>query len=161
MSWIKEILEAIGWVTKTAINERTIDYRSSYLRNQDVLTQVTLEIDRALMTFSIGALAALVALNDKIFQPYGWLSFVTFGCFAGVVVFVIFGYFFTRGMIVDVQKIITKNYKKSSSTPLSEGMERAKYVNTTKIINFINLVLFIAGILLFLLLVGLYIGGIH
>lgn len=157
MSWVKDIL---GGVMKFIFNERANDYRSSYLRNQEVLAQVTLEMDRALMTFSIAALAALAALNSSIFEPYGWLSFFTFSCFVVVVISVILGYFFSRGMLIDAQKIITKNFKKSLLTSLGEGMEKVKYNKATKYINIISATLFVIGMFLFVLLMALYIGGI-
>ena len=80
------LTDFIGGITKFFVNGRVDDYRASYLRNQDLLAQVTLEMDRALMTFSIAALAALAALNDRVFSSYGWLSFVTLFCFIVVVI---------------------------------------------------------------------------
>ncbi|MEI7918512.1 MAG: hypothetical protein WCH58_03955 [Candidatus Saccharibacteria bacterium] len=156
MTWIKDI---IGWFVKNTVNERVNDYRSSYLRNQDVLTQVTLEMDRALMTFSIASLAALAALNDKIFGTYGRLSFIALTCFVGVVVSVILSYYLSRGMLIDAQKIITRNYKKSLTKPLGEGMEKVKYATATKIVNGASLALFILGMICFVVLMALYIGG--
>ena len=156
MNWIKDI---IGGISKFVVSERVNDYRSSYLRNQDILTQVYLEMDRALMTFSIAALAALAALNDKIFGTYGWLSFIALTCFVGTVVSVILSYFLSRGMLIDAQKIITLNYKKSLTKPLGEGMEKVKYATATKIVNGVSFALFALGMICFIVLMALYIGG--
>ncbi len=157
MEFIKDLA---GGVFKFTVSERVNDYRSSYLRNQDVLTQVTLEMDRALMTFSIASLAALAALNDRIFGTYGWLSFIALTCFVGTVVSVILSYYLSRGMLIDAQKIITRNYKKSLTKPLGEGMEKVKYATATKLVNGASFALFASGMICFIILMALYIGGI-
>lgn len=158
MNWLKDIIIVL---TKYVVDGRANDYRSSYLRNQELLAQVTLEMDRALMTFSIAALAALAVLNNNIFEPYGWLSILTLTCFVGVVVAVILGYYFSRALLIDAQKIITKNFKKSLHTPLGKGINDVRYAKVTKWINGISVTLFILGMLLFIALMVIYIGGLQ
>jgi uncharacterized membrane protein len=156
---VKGLLGVLSSVTKFVINERVNEYRSSYLRNQELLAQVTFEMDRALMTFSIAALAALAALNDKVFNIYGWLSFITLALFIGVVVSVIVGYYFSRVMLIDAQKIISANFKKSINTPLSKNLDKVKYGKVTKVMNFVSIFLFVVGMAVFIVLLAVYIGG--
>lgn len=143
-----------------SVNERVNDYRSTFLRYQDMMTQVTMEADKALMTFSIAALAALAALNDDIFKPYGWISFITLSCFILVIIIVTIGYYVSKSLIKDAQNIITENYKKSLTTPLGEGLDKVKFSRVSKVINFASITLFIIGMILFITLMGLYIKGV-
>lgn len=157
MNWLKDIL---GGFTKFFVNERVNDYRSNFYQYQNMMTQVTIETDKALMTFSIAALAALAALNDAVFKPYGWLSFTTLACFVLVVVIVITGYSVSKALIRDAQRITTRNFQKSLTTPLGEGLDKVKFAKLSKVINFISIALFIAGMILFLILMALYIKGV-
>jgi len=142
-----------------SFNERINDYRSSFLRYQDMMTQVTIEQDKALMTFSIAALAALAALNDSVFKPYGWLSFITLSCFVLTVTIVIVGYSVSKSLIKDAQRIVTSNFKKSLTTPLDSGLDKVKFSKLSAVLNFISNTLFVVGMISFIILMGLYIKG--
>lgn len=150
-----------GSAKKLVIDERINDYRSNFFRYQDMMTQITIEMDKALLTFSIAALAALAALSGGIFGQYGWLSFFVFTCFVGVIVSVIFGFFISKMMLADAQKIITANFKRSLTEQLGKGLEKVKYRILSKVINTIGITLFIIGMSLFILLMALYIRGIN
>lgn len=143
-----------------SVNERINDYRASYLRNQDVMAQITIESDKALMTFSIAVLAALAALNDSVFGPYGWLSFVTFTCFILVVITVIIGYPVSKALLKDGNRILSANFKKSLTTPLGEGLHKVKLARLSRALNFMSVTLFVIGMILFIVLMGLYIKGV-
>lgn len=143
-----------------SVNERINDYRASYLRNQDVMAQITIEADKSLMTFSIAVLAALAALNDSVFGPYGWLSFITFVCFIMVVIAVIIGYPISKALLKDGNRILSVNFKKSLTTPLGEGLHKVKFAKLSKALNFISITLFVIGMILFIVLMGLYIKGV-
>ncbi len=143
-----------------SVNERVKDYRSQFFRYQDMMTQVTIETDKALMTFSIAALAALAALNDNVFKPYGWLSFLTLTSFILVVVTVMMGYYVSKELIKDAQRIISDNFKKSLTTPLGQGLENVKFARLSEWLNRISLSLFVAGMILFVVLMGCYIRGV-
>jgi hypothetical protein len=158
MDWLfNEVKRFIAELPRLFVNERVNDYRSSFFRYQDMMMQVTLDMDRALMTFSIAALAALAALNEKVFIEFGWLSYATLLCFIGVVITVIAGYYFSKGMIVDAQRIISANFKKSLATPLGEGINKVKFRKITKVIDTASTILFITGMVLFMILMALYI----
>ena len=144
-----------------SIKERINDYRSNFFRYQDMMTQVTMEADKALMTFAIAALAALAALNDDVFGPYGWVSFITLTCFILVIILVTVGYYISKSLIKDAQRIISANFKKSLTTPLGEGLDRVKFKHVSKAINFASITLFIIGMILFITLMGLYIKGVE
>ena len=143
-----------------SVNERINDYRTSYLRNQDVMAQITIESDKALMTFSIAVLAALAALNNSVFGPYGWLSFATFTCFILVVITVIIGYPVSKALLKDGNRILSTNFKKSFTTPLGEGLHEVKFARLSRALNFMSVTLFVIGMILFIVLMGLYIKGV-
>ena len=143
-----------------SVNERTNDYRSNFYQYQNMLTQVTLETDKALMTFSIAALAALAALNDALFGPYGWLSFITLTCFVLVVVVVIIGYGVSKVLIRDAQRIMTNNFRKSLTTPLGKGLSKVRFAKLSKALNLAGSAFFVIGMILFVILMALYIKGV-
>ena len=144
-----------------SINGRINDYRNNFVQYQNMMVQVNVEADKALMTFSIAALAALAALNDAVFKPYGWLSFMTFVCFVLVVVSVMIGYYVSKSLLVDAQRIITRNFKKSLTAPLGEGLNKVRFAKLSRAINFTSLILFIVGMILFIVLIALYIQGVN
>lgn len=151
---------SLSRIVDLTVNERINDYRASYLRNQDVMAQITIESDKALMTFSIAVLAALAALNDSVFGPYGWLSFVTFTCFILVIITVIIGYPVSKTLLKDGNRIMSANFKKSLTAPLGEGLHKVKFAKLSKVLNFTSVTLFVIGMILFIVLMGLYIKGV-
>ena len=161
MDLIKDIIKNVtSRFVDLSVNERINDYRSSFLRYQDMMTQVTMETDKALMTFSIAALAALAALNDAVFKPHGWMSFITLTCFVLVVVIVIVGYSVSKTLIKDAQRIVTKNLQESLTTPLGQGLDKVKFAKLSRAINFTSNTLFILVMILFIILMALYIKGV-
>lgn len=142
------------------VNERVNDYRSNFIQYQNMMTQVTMEADKALMTFSLAALAALAALNDAVFKPYGWISFITLACFILVATLVIIGYGISKSLIKDAQRIMTQNFQSSLKTPLNKGLSNVKFAKLSKWINRVSLGLFIFGMISFVVLMGLYIKGV-
>lgn len=160
MGLLTDILKSIvGRIVDLSVNERLNDYRSAFFQYQSMMTEVTMETDKALMTFSIAALAALAALNDAIFQPFGWMSFITLACFILVVVLVTIGYYISKALLIDAQRIVTRNFKKSLTTPLGDGLDKVKYGKLSKVLNSLSLILFILGMTSFVILMALYIKG--
>lgn len=144
---------------KSYIDNRTADYRSISIRYQDMMMQVVMEGDKALMTFSMAGLAALAALNDAIFKPYGWLSFFSLLCFILVVIVVTIGYYVSRALLKDAQRILTDNYKESIKTPLNKNAEKVKFAKVCRFLNFFSMFFFIIAMILFVILMALYIKG--
>lgn len=143
-----------------SVNERINDYRSNFFQYQNMMTQVTIETDKALMTFSIATLAALAVLNDAVFKPYGWISFITITCFILVVIIVMIGYYISKALLADAQRIITRNFQKSITTRLDEGLSDVKFKRLSKALNFMSLTLFTVGMVSFVVLMALYIKGV-
>ena len=161
MGLLNDILKAVSSrLFDMSVNARVDDYRSNFIQYQNMMTQVTMEADKALMTFSIAALAALAALNDAVFGPFGWISFTTLTCFILVVVIVTVGYYVSKELIKDAQRITTTNFKKSLTTPLGQGLDKVKFRTLSRVINYASMSLFIVGMVLFIILMGLYIKGV-
>lgn len=142
-------------------NKRDNDYRQIFFIYQDMMTKVTMEADKALMTFSIAGLAALAALNDTVFSKYGYLSFFTFLCFIIVVITVIIGYCISKSMIIDAQDNLTKNYQDSVITPLNKNAEDLRFKKLSKLLNFLSMFFFILAMVFFVTLMAIYIKGIE
>ena len=124
------------------------------------MAQNTLESDKALMTFSLAALAALAALHEGIFDKYGILSFLTITCFALVALMVIIGYVVSNELLKSARDRLTNNYSESMLKPLNDETQPLKFGDLSIWINRISLGLFTFGFVLFLILLGFYIGGI-
>lgn len=159
--FIKDIVSnLVSRFVDLSIDERVNDYRSNFTQYQNMMTQVTMESDKALMTFSLAALAALAALNDKVFEPHGWISFITLVCFITVVALVIVGYSISKALIKDAQQIMTRNFQSSLKTPLNRGLDKVKFAKLSKVLNFMSVTFFVIGMILFIALMGLYIKGV-
>ncbi len=163
---MRQFLAKVGTVFyrifgKDAIDDRTQSYRSNFYQLQNMMTQNTLEADKALATFSIAALAALAALNQAIFIPYGWLSFITLVCFIAVIFIVIIGYAVSNQLLIDAQKKLTRNYLESPLTSLNKGIEKPRFAKLSRLLNITSMSLFLVGTVLFVILLGLYIKGVE
>ena len=142
------------------IDQRTQDYRDNFMYIQNIMAQNILESDKALMTFSLAALAALAAMNKDLFGKYGTLSFLTISCFALVALMVIFGYIVSNELLKSARDRLTKNFTESPIKPLNDETQPLKFGNLSIWLNRISLGLFALGFVLFLILLCLYIGGI-
>jgi hypothetical protein len=143
------------------IDQRTQDYRDNFMYIQNIMAQNILESDKALMTFSLAALAALAAMNKDLFDKYGTLSFLTIVCFVLVALTVICGYIVSNELLKSARDRLTKNYIESPLKPLNDETQPLKFGNLSIWLNRISLGLFVLGFVLFLILLGLYIGGIQ
>lgn len=141
-------------------SERDNRYHQQFYQIQNMMAQNTLESDKALATFSIAALAALAALNQQVFGPYGHLSFATICCFVVVILVVTVGYSVSNLLLADAQNKLTANYTTSSKTKLSKKTDKLKFDRLSKTLNWISLAMFIMGIILFVVLLGLYVKGV-
>lgn len=144
-------------VTTKHRTERRDEYKMYFFQVQNMMTQNTIEADKALGTFAIAALAALAALNERVFGPYGKLSFVTLTCFLIVILLVTIGYVVSNKLLSDAQEKLTANFLKSSSTPLGEGTEKPKFARLSRGINYASMALFSIGMVLFIILLYQYI----
>ena len=161
MSWVLGLLKSfVAELPKMLVSERANDYRTSFIRNQELMANVELERSRALMTFSIAGLAALAALNNNVFIPHPKLSIATIICFVSIIVFTIMNYLLFNKMLVAAQEIITANYKKSLTAPLGAGMDKVKYNHLANITGWLSTILFVVAILLFIVLITSYILGV-
>ena len=142
------------------IDQRAQDYRDNFFHIQNIMAQNILESDKALMTFSLAALAALAAINKGIFDKYGILSFLTITCFALVAFTVICGYIVSNELLKSARDRLTKNYSESPLKPLNDEAQPLKFGNLSIWLNRISFGLFAIGFVLFLILLWLYIGGI-
>ncbi len=159
MSKINKFTELIYRVFgQKQIDQRSQDYRDNFFHIQNIMAQNILESDKALMTFSLAALAALAAMNKGIFDKYGMLSFLTIICFSLVALAVIFGYIVSNELLKSARDRLTKNYTKSPLTPLNDETKPLKFGNLSIWLNRISFGLFVLGFVLFLTLLGFYIG---
>lgn len=156
---MNKTLGIISGIARFFINERVNDYRLSFMRNQELMAQVAIEHSRSLMTFSIAALAAMAVLNKGVFVPYPVLSIIVMICFMLSTLLVVLNFLFFTHMLADSQKIITRNFKSSFTTPLNKNVDKVKYKKITNLSSFCSTALFIIGIVLFMILLALYIWG--
>ncbi len=154
---MKQLLGVISGLSKFFINERVNDYRSSFMRNQELMALVAIEHSRSLVTFSIAALAAMAALNQKIFVPYPMLSIAALTCFMLSALFVILNFLFFSQMLADSQKIMTRNFKASFTASLNKDMDKVRFKRLTNATSGTSTLLFIVGMLLFAILLTMYI----
>lgn len=156
---IKDALRQV--VTTKHQVERREEYKMYFFQVQNMMTQNTIEADKALGTFAIAALAALAALNERIFGPFGKLSFATLVCFLLVILLVTLGYVISQQLLSDAQSKLTNNYIKSPHTSLNEGLENPKFAHLSRILNVLSMSLFSVGIVLFLILLFRYIKEVN
>lgn len=153
--WIDRIVSFAGWMT----GERVKDYRENKTRIYDAIVKTNTQINQIILTSSVAGLAAIAALNKNVFVPYGGLSFIVVSSFILTIFASVVNLYITSRVLIDLQRQLNKNH--TSFSRLDEGMDKQRFHRLRKALNAIVFVGFCFGIVMFVILLGLYILGVQ
>lgn len=152
MKWVSKIST---WLTVEYIK----GYRESRARVFDTIIKNNLHLNTVILTVSVACLTAIAALNDKLFTGYPWLSLVAVGLFILTILFSTINFFLSGLALSDLQRKLNKDIL----FPFRVGKDgyKPRFKKIQKILNVIVLSGFCLGLIILLVLLGLYIlrGG--
>lgn len=150
---IKVLSLGVSWF----FDEYIKDYRESSNRVYELTIKANTQINQIILTVSVASLTAIAALNDKVFAPYGLLSFLTVASFVLVILLSVVNFHLSYLFLADLQRRLTSNLK--SFKPLTNGNEFRKFGIVQSGLNVIILSGFCLGLIALLTLLGYYILG--
>ena len=150
-------LKAVGALVSKYAEEYFKDYRESMARFYDYEMKTNAQLNQIILTVSVATLTAVAALNERVFVPFGALTFGVILVFVVDILFSVANLYFSALIIGAMRRQMKSNLV--SLKRLDKDMAYEKYVRSQKILNITILSLFCLGLLMFLILLGLYILG--
>ena len=148
-------------------NQSTIDYelyRTEHYRHQSLHEKNLINQENTMITLSIGVLAALAALGDKLILANKTLAIISIIFLSLTIIQVVFGYHLSNQFFVYIKAKLKENYLKSQDGErvlLSDGVSESLSGKINDALNATTIITFLLSLLFFLALVIIYAGGLH
>ena len=151
------IINALSKIAGRYLDEYVKDYRDVSARLYELSVKTNAQINQIVLTVSVASLTAVAALNERVFVPYGSLSFIVIALFVAVILLSVVNLYLSSLTLADAQRQLNKNLTsfKSSKT----DMENLRFIKTQKILNTVVFGTFCVGLVALLALLGFYILG--
>lgn len=152
----EKICEFTGWY----VGEYIKDYRENNNRIFGAIVQKESQINAIILTGSVAGLTAITALSKDIFNVNLFISVIAFMVILFFIISIllsIINLYLSMLTLIDIQKKFIINHK--SLQPLNKNMDNYKYKNIQRVLNHLILISFCIGLIIFLVLLGLYIFG--
>lgn len=154
MKWLEILSDFSKWISSEYIK----DYRESSARLFELQQKNNSQINQIILTVSVACLTAIAAMSQKIFKSCGYLAFSTIIAFTVVILLSVINLYLSLLALQHAQSQLLNNFSKFKS--VTSGMSNLPYVKRIKILNQCVLALFCIGVVLFLVLLGIYIFGV-
>lgn len=150
---VGKFLAALGWYAGEYIK----DYRESAGRIYELSVKTTIQINQIILTVSVASLAAIAALNEAVFTPYGPLALTAISLFVLVILLSVINLYVSMLTLADAHQQLLQNLK--SFTRLDKNMKNFKFKRLHKILSMIIFAGFCLGLVVLLILLGVHILG--
>lgn len=147
--------------------QQSIDYEpylTEHYRHQSLHEKNLINQESTMITLSIGILAALAALGDKIILANKTLAIVSILFLSLTIIQVVIGYHLSNQFFVHTKAKLKENYHKSQdgeNVLLNDGVLESLSGKINDVLNVTTIITFLLSLLFFLALVIIYAGGIH
>lgn len=151
----------MSWFGKFSVlvaTEYMKDYRESRAHTFDTIIKNNLHLNTVILTVSIAALTAVVALNDKVFISYPELSIAVVSLFILVILFSTINFYLSGLALSDLQQKLNKDIL--FPFRVSRGEYCPKFKPAQSVLSVIVLGGFCLGLAVLLVLFSLYILGV-
>lgn len=148
-------------------NPKPIDYElylKEHYRHQSLHEKNLINQENAMITLSIGLLAALTALGDKLITVNKTLAIVTIVFLSLTIIQVVIGYHLSNLFFVHIKNKLRENFIKSQNGEnvlLSDGVSDSTSGKINDVLNISTPATFLLSLLFFFVLIIIYTGGIH
>lgn len=139
---------------------REEEYRKVHEDINNLATRNFIAQDTALLQVSVGMLAALATLGNKLLIINKTLSILIFVSFGLTITCIILGYYFSNKFFEDARKKVDSNFPQAEKK-LVDGLDEIITGRISKWLNSTQFATFIIGLVLFGFVVVLYIGGLN
>lgn len=133
-------------------------YKVEYYRHQSLHEQNLINQDNAIITLSLGLLAAIVAMGDRLVSANKTIVLITIVFVSITILQVVVGYYVSNRYFISIKDKLSKNY--SSDKQLDDGLQDSLSGKVNDILNHTTYVTFFLSIIFFIVTVIIYIGGI-
>ena len=148
------------WAKKTGAwlaAEYVKDYRESKARIFDTIIKNSLHLNTIILTVSIATLTAVAALNDRVFTSHPYLSIAVLGLFIVVILLSTINFFLSGLALRDLQK----KFNEDILLPFKMKKYTPRYQRPQKVLNALVLSGFCLGLILFMVLLGVYVTSLE
>jgi hypothetical protein len=114
--------------------------------------------DNAMVTLSLGLLATIAALGDKLVVANKTLAFITVTFVFLTILQVVIGYYLSNKYFISVKNKLSKNY--SDSKQLDNGLQDILEGKINNFLNHTTYMTFFLSMIFFIIIILIYIGRI-
>lgn len=142
-------------------NEDYEMYRTEHYRYQSLHEKNLINQENATITLSIGLLAAITALGDKLITLNRTLAMLTVLSLTVTIIQIVIGYYLSNSFFSYAKRKLGENYDKSindANVRLDDGITDNIAGKTNDFLNKSTLVTFLVGLLFFISLTAIYIA---
>ena len=133
-------------------------YRTEYYRHQSMHEKNLINQDNAMVTLSLGLLATIAALGDKLVVANKTLAFITVTFVFLTILQVVIGYYLSNKYFISVKDKLSKNY--SDSKQLDDGLQNILEGKINNFLNHTTYTTFFLSMIFFIVTILIYIGRI-
>ena len=133
-------------------------YRTEYYRHQSMHEKNLINQDNAMVTLSLGLLATIAALGDKLVVANKTLAFITVTFVFLTILQVVIGYYLSNKYFISVKNKLSKNY--SDSKQLDDGLQDILEGKINNFLNHTTYMTFFLSMIFFIIIILIYIGRI-
>lgn len=133
-------------------------YRTEYYRHQSMHEKNLINQDNAMVTLSLGLLATIAALGDKLVVANKTLAFITVTFVFLTILQVVIGYYLSNKYFISVKNKLSKNY--SDSKQLDDGLQDILEGKINNFLNHTTYMTFFLSMIFFIVTILIYIGRI-
>lgn len=133
-------------------------YRTEYYRHQSMYEKNLINQDNAIVTLSLGLLATIAALGDKLVVANKTLAFITVTFVFLTILQVVIGYYLSNKYFISVKNKLSKNY--SDSKQLDDGLQDILEGKINNFLNHTTYMTFFLSMIFFIIIILIYIGRI-
>ena len=133
-------------------------YRTEYYRHQSMHEKNLINQDNARVTLSLGLVATIAALGDKLVVANKTLAFITVTFVFLTILQVVIGYYLSNKYFISVKNKLSKNY--SDSKQLDNGLQDILEGKINNFLNHTTYMTFFLSMIFFIIIILIYIGRI-
>lgn len=152
----EKFCEFTGWYS----NERIKDYRENTNIVVGAISQKESQINAIILAGSVAGLTAVAALNKDIFSSsvnISIMAFIVIGLFILVILFSIINLYLSTLALANIQKTMIENFI-TFKLP-KKDIKNYRFKKAQQVLSLIVLIGFCLGLVLLLILLGLYLFG--
>ena len=134
-------------------------YLAEYQRYQDLHEKNLIGQDSVLIQLSAGIIAVIAAFGQKLIESNSFMAMLTIILFSTTLVQMVLGYHLSNRYFIKAKKKLGINY--TGKQKLNSGLDEIIEGKINDKLNITSYATFLSGIICFVILVVIYVGGLN